>query len=133
LFPPLRDLRWEEISIVFISNDAIRITARDVSQVFTFAEAGFADKRKGDRPDERWVLLLGLARCHGEVTWASEGGPSRKTAGPKSISVLRGRLKALLGINTNPFQNYRKAKGYKARFKISDASHEQADGRHWNE
>src|SRR5262249_49073963 len=66
-FPSPPGLQWEEITAAFISNEAVKITARQESHTYTFAELGFKDLRKGDAPDSLWEFLKkGFARNRGE-------------------------------------------------------------------
>jgi hypothetical protein len=69
-FPKMGGLRWEEVTIAFVSNDSLRISARGKSQVFMFSDIGFRDGRKGDRPDKQWELLQWMAN----VRWTPETG-----------------------------------------------------------
>ena len=132
-FPTMPGLKWEEVTITFISKDSVRITARGVSEVYTFSQMGFTDRRKGDLPDKRWLFLLFLAKNGGEIDMQTKKSEDMKPTATKAVSIIRGRLKVLLGIEADPFENYRKAKGYKTRFSLRNKSHDQVDGRGWDE
>ena len=69
-FPHIPDLKWDEVSMEFVSNDSIRIRAHEVRKIYTVAETGFKDGRKGDRPDSLWgVLRDGFGKHGGEISW----------------------------------------------------------------
>lgn len=131
-FPTLTGLKWEEVTITFLSNHSIRACARGQSVTFSYAEAGFRDNRRAEVPDLRWIFFHELAKRSGELTWKDKETDLKKHA-TKAVSIIRGRLKALFGIEQDPFQIYSDAKGYKTRFNLRNESSEQDDGRAWNE
>jgi hypothetical protein len=123
-FPPLPDLRWDEVTIRFVSDTAVRIRVRDVTLVCTFAEAGFKDRRRAEKPDTLWQLLLGLARMNGELKWGSQNQVKNIGRTPdavkKAVEGLRKRLCDLVGITEDPFHPYRRHKAYKVKFTLLD-------------
>lgn len=127
-FPSPEGLCWEEVGIVFVSNDAVRVTARGISKVFTFAELGFKDSRKGDRPDTRWAVLRELARHGGEVGWNSNAPAHVKSHLKTAIKDIRKRLQAVMQLDDDPFHPYRQRRAYVARFELRDESYSAADG-----
>ena len=58
------------MKIQFVSDDSVRILARGTNKTFTFSDLGFADGRKGDRPDMQWNLLKYMADHHGKLSWS---------------------------------------------------------------
>lgn len=86
-----------------------------------FAEAGFEDRRKGVVPDDGWVVLTALARLGGVL-----GTGDRLTTKPgdlkQKVSALRKRLRALVGIEADPFHPTGRGKAYRARFAIRAAT-----------
>ena len=123
-FPSRLDLQWSEVTIAFVSNDSVKISARGITKTYTFAEIGFKDRRKGDRPDTRWSVLHELARHSGRIDWGTKGaGPDPNRKRIKVISILRKRLQAIMGTSEDPFHDYRKMKGYVTKFKLEDKSY----------
>jgi hypothetical protein len=115
-FPSPRDLRWDEIRIQFISDTAARISAREVSRVYNFGELGFTDRRTADSPDTLWGALLAFATRNGEVSW--NDAPANPKRFKPYVKELRKRLRAIFGIDGDPFEDYRKAKAYRTKFVI---------------
>ena len=116
LSPP--GLRWEEVTITFISDDSIKVEARGHTEKYTFAEIGFKDRRKGDLPDTRWGTLKTIAEHEGEVPWKANLTQEQRHQLKKIVSDLRKRLKALMQIDDDPFEPYRTANAYKTKFKL---------------
>ena len=119
-FPYIAGLRWEEVTITFISDDSVKVSAREVSRKFIFAELGFKDNRKGDMPDTRWALLRELAAHSGEIAWDTPVERKAKSIAKAAIKDIRRKLKAFMGIEDDPFFEYRKLKAYKTKFTLSD-------------
>lgn len=118
-FPSLPELRWEEVTIVFVSDDSVRVSARDVRETYLFSEMGFKDRRKGDRPDSRWAFLRELAAHEGRIDWQTKSLSSeQRNRAEKAISTVRKRLKTLMGIEEDPFHLYRSRKAYETRFTL---------------
>ncbi|MDD2890956.1 MAG: tetratricopeptide repeat protein [bacterium] len=118
-FPTPPDTKWDDVTIQFISDAEIKITVKKTHKNFNFAEIGFKDARKGDVPDSQWKVLQYLARQKGEISWKSETESLKDFPKfPKRIETIRKRLKAIMGINSDPFYDYKKVKSYKSKFKI---------------
>lgn len=122
-FPTVEGLRWDEVTMVFVSNDSVRVSARDVTKTYTFAEAGFKDGRKGDRPDTRWAFLQRLAKHGGNLDWNANW--DRKVRGrlKAAISNLRKRLQDLMGIEDDPFHRCREMKAYRTKFQLRNKAY----------
>ena len=127
-FPTPDDLRWEEISIEFISNVAVRIRARTIDQTYNFAEMGFKDGRRRDEPTSLWRLLkVGFARHSGEVDWSTRDvHPNVVHNLKEKVSKYRKIFKAFFQINDDPFHDYLKVKAYRTRFSIKDSTPEES-------
>jgi hypothetical protein len=124
-FPKIDGLRWEEVIITFVSNDSVRIAARGQRQRMTFVEMGFADGRKGDRPDSRWSILHGMALHEGLINWKSGWvDPKLRNNLSAAISAINKRLRTVMQIDEKPFEPYKKLKMYKPKFKLRDESGE---------
>jgi hypothetical protein len=121
-FRLLDGLRWDEVTIEFASRDSVRITARGESKTFMFSDIGFADGRKGDRPDSQWDTLYHLAQRHGELAWSDYRKGPINTGAKTRIKEIRKRLRAVMQIEDDPFESYRKVKAYKTKFALHDGS-----------
>jgi hypothetical protein len=124
-FPSPPGLRWEEVTLQFVSDTALRVRARDASEVYTFAEIGFKDGRSAERPDKLWLLLRVFARENGALTWRRSSGLVKdigltSAAVKTAVKELRKRLRAVLGIEADPFYPYRKVGAYKVKFALLD-------------
>ena len=123
-FPQIEGLTWEEVKLEFVSNDSLRIKARNITKRYTYAELGFKDNRKGDLPDSKWEILKeGFARFAGELSWETPIDPRWKKNLKSTVKELRKRLKSIMSIDDDPFYPYRKIKAYRTRFKIKDCSY----------
>ncbi len=120
-FPPLDGLRWNEVRITFVSDDAIRIEARAIFKRFHFAEIGFKDGRTPGRPNRIWGLLSELAKRDGTIEPAAgRRYTGVQDAGKDAFKELRKCLRAIMSITDDPFFEYRKVKAYKTRFVLAD-------------
>jgi len=121
-FPTPKGLRWEEITIIFTSNEAVRIKARQISKIYTFAELGFKDGRKGDTPDSRWrIFKEGFARHEGEISYQTDDVTQNTRDNLKAVvKDIRKRLKVFMDLDDDPFYPYRKRQAYKTKFSLRD-------------
>jgi len=125
-FPTPSGTKWEEVTITFISNESIRIKAREVSKKFHFSEIGFGDRRSADKPNMIWKYFHALAQLSGELAWDDPldlgGRPVDidRDVAQKRISVLRKTLQTIVGIKDDPIYTYRKKGLYKTRFSLRD-------------
>jgi len=116
-FQQIPDLKWEEVTISFISKDSIKTQARDKTKIVHWLDLGLRDGRKGDLPKKAWDTLIELAENNGAITW------NLNCANPKikiRIKELRKTLRSYFGITEDPFYSYKKCGAYKARFSIRD-------------
>lgn len=120
VFPYLKGLKWNEVTMTVISHHAIKIQARDICKKFTYAEMGFKDNRKGDMSDSRWKVLLEMAKAGGWADWSNRVGEKVGADVKTAIKDIRKRLQNLMRIADDPFENYRKVKGYKPKFRLLD-------------
>jgi hypothetical protein len=126
-FSRFEGLRWEEVTMTFLPGDRLSIRARGHQRVFSFKELGFRDNRKGERPDTRWAFLLRLAALGGVLRWDSAADRQTKARAKAAVKDIRHRLKAVMGIDSDPFKSYRQVKGYEARYVLIGPSSEQED------
>jgi hypothetical protein len=109
LFPKIEGLRWEEVRITFVSNYAVRITARGQNLRMNYVDMGFADRRKTDLPDSRWVILREMACNGGSINWESRWVlPKDRNKVSSAISEISRRLVDILKISERPFEPYKK-------------------------
>ena len=113
-FPKIDDLHSSEVEIAFVSDESILIKARGQHKRFTFAEAGFKDRRRGDLPNSRWAVLRDLAESNTNILEDKHG--ATKTAAHK----IRSALKKLVGMEDDPIPYDKKAKRYQLAFRLSD-------------
>lgn len=121
-FPLLDGLRWQEVTITFISNDSVEVRARDKREVFMFSELGCTDRRKGDRPDKIWETLHALAKLLSKPGITS---PNLTASAKGRIKTLRKRLCKVMSIDDDPFESYRRNRMYKPKFSLIDAAYTQ--------
>jgi hypothetical protein len=121
-FPTLENLRWNDVSMEFVSDDAIQIAAREISKRYTFEALGFMDHRKGDRPIPLWLTFKRLAEHDGRVDGKSWRGDAKKGQAKKAVSRLRVLLKDFMGIDDDPFLPYAEQKAYVTKFRLGDRS-----------
>lgn len=122
-FSILSNLHWGEVCMTFVSNDSIKLQARDICERYTFAEIGFKDRRKGDLPDSRWeVLRDDFAENEGEISFKN-----RKTQWDLKAAVkeINQRLRTIFPIQENPISYDKRGRAYKTKFKIIDKRYGQ--------
>lgn len=121
----LRIESWKDISIFMISDSACRVETPSGKKLYTFAELGMSDKRKGDRPSQLWELMQLFATTGGCITGIVMGGYNRQ-GGRKFdfLSVtkrLNKHLQALFGIEDSIFERtYKQAREYRTKIKFYD-------------
>jgi len=120
-FPSPKDLKWEEVSMTFLTNETIEIRARDVRKKYHYAQLGFQDRRQLDTPNMLWLLLREVfASEYGEIAFERSDLDIKLTRqAQKKVSRLRGQLKEIMGIEGDPFYEYRKVRAYRPKFSIS--------------
>jgi hypothetical protein len=116
-FPEMPNLKWEEIVITFISNDSIRIQARNSTKITHYVDMGFRDKRKGDLPTKAWDFLKNLAENGGEISYSGNSYNSKNKIRAKELrKILRNYFK----IEADPFYQYKKCGAYKTIFGLKE-------------
>lgn len=92
------------------ANNLLEISARGLTRHVALAAIGLIDLNRGGL-NSQGIILLGMAQ-------------KKKITNPalnkKRISRLRKLLCIHLGINTDPFERYRKGEGWKPSFQIED-------------
>ncbi|MBR59543.1 MAG: hypothetical protein CMH54_16200 [Myxococcales bacterium] len=112
-------LDWDQITIELVSNDSIRISGGGKSETYHYQKLGFNDGRKIDQPNRCWSVLQKLTE-HGEFSWETDIDQRTRNQAKKAIQIIRKKLKEIIGIDEDPFENYRKVKAYKPKFKLVD-------------
>lgn len=124
-------INWHDVTIRFLSEEAVHIRAGSVSGGFDFIQMGFADRRfrlKERRPDWCWKTLKEIARQQGEVSSSllDESLHPRIKKNLKSyIHVINIRLREFFNMSENPFYLYdKKTKSWKTKFTVIDETQE---------
>lgn len=108
-FPAPAGATWADVALT-VEDHRLHVSARGEAHTFGFAEAGFENRRKKNAPDEVWALLRVLAR-RGEL--APNDHITTKTGSLKQkVTLLRARLRALVGIEGDPFHPTPRGKPY---------------------
>jgi len=118
-FPSDPDLRWEEVSIAFISNEAIKVRARGQLREYRFNQIGFENQISG-KPNRLWLLLQAFGLRGGQLSWqdlSSTGMTANQVQ--SNVKRLRKILRNFMGIENDPFHPYRKVKAYEAKFTLT--------------
>jgi hypothetical protein len=119
-FPSPSGIKWSDITIRFLSEESVRIIARDVKEVRNYAEMGFMDDRTKSY-NLLWMALLEFGKNGGEISWKTMGlrPEIQKNLKLKSHTKrLRKHLKQFFGIEDDPFMPYRREKAYKTKFRV---------------
>lgn len=103
---PPRDLdlprpeRWEELHFVLVDGHAVRIRVGNEQARRSFVDLGMRSQ-KNLAPDQAWQTLAVLCRGDGDVHWRDVGHTAATCR--QRVSRLRIRLKAVFGLDTDPF------------------------------
>jgi hypothetical protein len=118
-FPTPVGATWEDVRLK-VGEHRIHLDVRGRRKTFTFQEAGFVDRRKGNAPDRLWRLLRVFA-LHGGVIPVSGRGLDRRVHDnlKQNVNRLGHQLRALLLIDGSPFKDSRRSRRYETRFKIT--------------
>jgi hypothetical protein len=120
-FPAPAGATWEEVRLTVGDLD-LRVELDNVRRDFTFREAGFEDRRRGNVPDQMWVLLRGFAARGGTIPCDGKDLDARTRGNLKqNVSKLSKRLNALLNLEGSPFHSARRTRCYTTRFRIATA------------
>ncbi len=113
---------WEDIQMRFVDPHTvfIKITKHEAKITADYRDMGMQDLRS-DSPNAQWIFLRGLADYNNEVTWNT---PIASVSLKKQKQLLSDCLKKYFGIDSDPFQMYRKEKSY--RLKLFLVSNKQA-------
>lgn len=117
-FPTPNGATWDNVCI-WMSDQRIRVEVLGKRKEFTFQEAGFEEKRRGNVPDRLWILLRQFA-VHGGILPANISSlPEQvRTNLKQNVSQLGKRLVELFVIDGKPFKDTHVTRRYETRFKI---------------
>ncbi len=118
-FPTPTGTTWEQVSVT-VGDLRVTVRAGDVVRSFGFAEAGFEDRRERGKPDEVWTLLRTLARHRG-VLGPTDAVLTKENTVKQGMSRLRASLRALVGLDHDPFHPTRRGKPYRTRFAVTSS------------
>jgi len=120
-------LRWEDVTIAFISDNEIRVEAEGFAEQYAYDEIGFDDQRTGGQ-GKLWLVFRALAMLGGSATMDNLANvPGGNSNVSKDISRLKKILSDFMGIKGSPFFDYKKHQCYQTKFKLRD---EQMIGDH---
>ena len=112
---------WNDVVILFLSDERVQITVGTQIETRNYAEMGFASKKNGT-PIRAWDTLRIVAAQEGVLEVASD---SRKWAEiEKRVQEIRSILRSLFGLTDDPLPYIKKTRrnpddfGYHAKFKI---------------
>jgi len=118
-FPTPDGSTWPNVIIRFTSDFQSQISVGDHTEVRTFIEMGFEDRRKGKRnskPDQNWEVLRTFAEHGGTFGSTKEASEWRKIE--KRVQAINNRLKKLFGFSEKQIVYDWKAKSYRAMLKL---------------
>ncbi len=124
--PKFKPTEWAKITIRFIDERNVLITADKKEQVSVDYEAlGFSDEKRS-KPNSAWAFLLGLARNNGETK-------PLPTPIPDTIKQhklqLASRLKAIFKNDTDPFHEPTDSRTYRIKIALIPPSTESGSPR----
>lgn len=115
------NLAWNEITIAFITDFDVKVTARDDTKELSFNALGFGDRRKnGIDPTSRWAFLRMLAEERGHLDWETRVEPRFRDQAKAHVRDISNTLKQLFGISNSPFHSFKKRKAYETKFTLHD-------------
>lgn len=113
-----RGTKWKNITIKFIDDDNVKITAKGKEHPEHYKKMGFAGK--GNRSSVLWVFLKILAKYYGEIV---SSDPDAKDKFKKQKELLSGKLEDYFGLDYSdafyPFKTEGKnEKSYRTKFNL---------------
>ena len=115
-FPTPAGATWKDVTLT-VGDRTLTVAVGDVVRRFAHNEIGFADRRGTGKPTGPWAVLAALAATGGVAPRPAATGKVKQSA-TQSLTNLRARLKAVLGIAADPLQFHRPAGEYRAAFRI---------------
>ena len=113
---PVRCKSWQDIEIVFLSDERIRIIQTDTSgETLNYGEFAFEDRRTG-KPNQAWSTLRALAESNGILQDTTKTGRTWLKV-EKRMQAIRKAFRERFGISGDPVP-FVESTGYQAQFKI---------------
>ncbi|MCG8085596.1 MAG: hypothetical protein JAZ13_07755 [Candidatus Thiodiazotropha taylori] len=112
-FPAMDDLQWKEINMIFVSDEAVRLKARDKSLLVTYAELGFKNKRDA-KPSLAWEAMLNQF-ANTKTGLKKDYDPNLKSR----VKEIRKGLKNYFQIKDDPFLPFKDG-GWIPKIRIHD-------------
>lgn len=114
---------WENITIEFLNDDQMRVSAGKMSGFYSFYSMGFESDQKTEQKNitKAWAILVQLSRCQEPgVLYYRELGYSEKElrAYQKQKQILSGMLKKFFGLSEEPIIFKKTDWTYRCRFQI---------------
>lgn len=120
--PKFKPTDWSKISIRFIDDRNVLITADKKDVVQSDYEAlGFADEKK-DKPNMAWAFFRGLAMNNGETKELPNPIPDKIKQQKKQLSD---RLKTIFKNDTDPFYEPTETRTYKIKVALIPPTSEE--------
>jgi hypothetical protein len=119
-FPTPAGVGWRDVTLS-VTDTHVTVEAKRRSVEFSFDEAGFEERRKGQVPDAIWGLLKVFSMRGGMIP-VSDALLSRRTRTNlrQYVTELRRRLHALIpGIDDDPIPHERDERSYRTAFRIT--------------
>lgn len=120
-FPTPPNSGWRDLSIRFLSDHRVELCIGDQVETRNYSELGFEDRRNGT-PTSAWVLLRTLAEQGGTIPKPERAGAAQWTKVEKRVQEIRRTFQEVFRIAGDPFEPFKEAGGYKARFRMSCAT-----------
>lgn len=122
-YPLPHGCTFKQVKVELASDESIRIRLPGKTpKVFTYAELGFKDKRRGDMPNVLWEVLCAFAENNGVIDWNSNVPVEWRKQLPKHIQRLRQHLQSIFQTDQDPIEYDPDSKGYSCQFEIKDTS-----------
>lgn len=113
-FPTPAGAKWEDVEIVLLSPEEVKISVGCVTQNFSVASIGLADIRNAKKPRAEWRMLRTYAENpEPDAYYKLPARRSLKT----EISRFRNWLKGFFGIAGDPLKPFKQAR-WLPKFKI---------------
>ena len=115
--PSSAAVKWENVTIRFLSDERIQITTPTGTETLNYAEFGLENRTTKKGPRKAWVTLRDLARSEGHLPVPI----ARRSEIEKRIQELRALLRKRFKLQDDPFSCIKKGTAYRAKFVISAA------------
>lgn len=110
---------WNQITIEFLNGQEVRVIIGNESHQTDCTSLGFTDS-KTKRPNKQWEVLQLLSIREGVMSWNNNSNLSLKEINKfkKRKQLLKRKLCDIFGINSDPFEPYRKVGSYRIKINL---------------